>query len=49
MIQGNLLTKNNRIGHEDFKTKLMVTKGKMLGGGINWEFATDLYKQLYME
>ena len=37
----------NRV--KDFKTELLVTKGKMLGEGIKWEVEIDIYTLLYME
>ena len=37
----------NRNRLKDFETKLMVNKGENLGGGINWEVGSDIYKLLY--
>ena len=33
----------------DLENKLMVTKGERWGGGINWEFGTDMYTLLYLK
>ena len=38
-------TKQNRL--TDIEDKLMVTKGER--GGINWEFGTNRYTQLYIK
>ena len=32
---------------KDFKTKLMVTRGKRKEGGINWEIGIGIYILLY--
>lgn len=39
----------NRNRHRDFKTRLTVTKGETLGGGMDWEVGIDIYILLYME
>ena len=33
----------------DFEIKFMVTKGEMLGGGINWDFQINIYTLLYIK
>ena len=44
MIQKNYLQKRYRLN--DFKTKLMVTKGENAGGGMDWEVGTGIYTLL---
>ena len=46
MIQINLFTKQRLTNLEN---RFMVTKGERWGGGINWEFGTDIYMLLYLK
>ena len=39
----------NRNKLTDIDKKLMVTKGEMGGGGINWEFGINRYTLLYIK
>ena len=41
MMQKNLFTKRKQT--ERPETKLLVTKGEMLPGGINWEVGIGMY------
>ena len=41
--------KRNRNRLKYFKTKLMVTKGEMLGREINWEVEIGIYTLLYIK
>ena len=43
----NLFTKQKRF--TDLKNTLMVTTGEESGGGIDYEFGTDLYTLLYFK
>ena len=40
------LQNRNRV--TDVENKLIVTKGEIGGGGINWEMGTDIYTLLYI-
>ena len=33
----------------DVDNKVMVTRGEKVGGGINWEIGTDIYRLLYIK
>ena len=46
-IQINLFTKRNR--QTDIENKLMITKGKRRGRGINQEFRINRYTLLYIK
>ena len=35
--------------HIDSETELMLTRGKKIGGGIDWEFGVDMYMLLYLK
>ena len=43
----NLFTEQKQT--HSVENKLMVTKGEMGGGGINWEFGINRYKILYIK
>ena len=44
MIQMNLQKETHRIREE-----LMLTRGKKIEGGIDWEFGVDMYTSLYLK
>ena len=45
--QKNLFTKQKMT--EDLKTKLLVTKGETLWGGMNWEAGMNIHPVLYRQ
>ena len=44
IMQMELLPNRNRL----IENELMVTSGEGLGGGIDWEFGTDMHTLLYL-
>ena len=48
-IYKNELILKNRKRLIDSETELMLTRGKKIGGGIDWEFGVDMYILLYLK
>ena len=48
-IYKNELILKNRKRLIDSETELMLTRGKKIGGGIDWEFGVDMYTSLFKQ